>query len=58
MDAATAEDLWRVLSPPPEGFEDGTINFLGITQLKYGLQQLQEVGGMKVRVSQGNDLIV
>lgn len=50
MDAATAEDVWRLLLRPPEGFQDGTIDFLGIAQLTYGLQQLEALGGMEVRV--------
>jgi selenocysteine lyase/cysteine desulfurase len=45
---ATAEDVWRLLSPPPTGFEDGTRDFLGITQLQLGFKQLQQLGGIKV----------
>ncbi|KAF6265693.1 pyridoxal phosphate-dependent transferase [Scenedesmus sp. NREL 46B-D3] len=44
---ATAEDVWRLLSPPPAGFEDGTRDFLGITQLQFGFKQLQQLGGMQ-----------
>jgi hypothetical protein len=45
---ATAEDVWRLLSPAPTGFEDGTRDFLGITQLQFGFKQLQQLGGIKV----------
>lgn len=43
-----AEDVWRVLMPPPDGYEDGTVNFLSIAQLQFGFAQLQELGGIKV----------
>jgi hypothetical protein len=45
---ATAEDAWRLLSPAPTGFEDGTRDFLGITQLQFGFKQLQQLGGIEV----------
>ncbi|WIA34679.1 hypothetical protein OEZ86_012993 [Tetradesmus obliquus] len=44
---ATAEDAWRLLSPAPTGFEDGTRDFLGITQLQFGFKQLQQLGGIE-----------
>eukprot|EP00878_Enallax_costatus_P026190 GHUV01028075.1.p1 GENE.GHUV01028075.1~~GHUV01028075.1.p1 ORF type:complete len:310 (+),score=81.90 GHUV01028075.1:356-1285(+) len=44
---ATAQDTWRVLYSDSEGYMDGTRDFLGITQLQFGFQQLEELGGMK-----------
>lgn len=51
---ATAQDVWRILSPPPHGFEDGTRDFLGITQLQFGFKQLEELGGINVSVIAGS----
>lgn len=45
---ATAQDTWRVLYSDAEGYMDGTRDFLGITQLQFGFQQLEQLGGMKV----------
>lgn len=35
-----------MLSPLPSGWEDGTIDYLGITSLKHGFAALQKLGGM------------
>jgi selenocysteine lyase/cysteine desulfurase len=43
---ATAEDVWRVLMPLPEGLEAGTPPFLDILQLKHGFDMLRRLGGM------------
>lgn len=48
MDDATAEDAWRVASAPPEGLMDGTKNFLALPLLKFGVRQVQQLGGMEV----------
>lgn len=53
---ATAEDAWRLLSPAPTGFEDGTRDFLGITQLQFGFKQLQQLGGIEVCGSKRQNL--
>lgn len=39
-----------MLMPPPDGYEDGTQSFLSIAQLQFGFAQLQELGGIQVRV--------
>lgn len=50
VDDATAQDVWRILSPPPAGLQDGTVNFLGIAELQFGFELLlQQLGGMQVR---------
>jgi selenocysteine lyase/cysteine desulfurase len=49
--ASAAEDVWRVLMPPPDGYEDGTQNYLGIAQLQYGFAQLDSLGGVAVRTA-------
>lgn len=46
---SAAEDIWRVLMPPPDGYEDGTQSFLSIAQLKFGFAQLTRLGGIEVR---------
>lgn len=43
-----AQDLWRLLSPAPARFQDGTIDFIGIAQLQYGFDLVDKLGGMKV----------
>jgi selenocysteine lyase/cysteine desulfurase len=55
---ATAEDAWRLLSPAPTGFEDGTRDFLGITQLQFGFKQLQQLGGIEVCLQGANMLLL
>uniref|UniRef100_A0A383WHU1 Aminotransferase class V domain-containing protein n=1 Tax=Tetradesmus obliquus TaxID=3088 RepID=A0A383WHU1_TETOB len=48
VDDATAQDVWRILSPPPAGLQDGTVNFLGIAELQFGFELLlQKLGGMQ-----------
>jgi molybdenum cofactor sulfurtransferase len=47
VDDATAEDLWRLLSPAPARFQDGTIDFIGIAQLQYGFDLVDTLGGMR-----------
>jgi molybdenum cofactor sulfurtransferase len=50
VDDATAQDVWRILSQPPTGFQDGTVNFLGIAELQFGFDLLlNKLGGMQVR---------
>lgn len=43
---ATAEDVWHVLMPLPEGLEAGTPPFLDIAQLKHGFDMIDSLGGM------------
>ncbi|GBF95159.1 molybdenum cofactor sulfurase [Raphidocelis subcapitata] len=44
---ATAEGIWRMLMPLPEGLETGTTPFLDIIQLKHGFSILNgPMGGM------------
>jgi hypothetical protein len=51
---ATAEGVWRMLMPLPEGLETGTMPFLDIIQLKHGFEVLnKQMGGMKVGDSAG-----
>lgn len=44
---ATAEGVWRITMPLPEGLETGTTPFLDIINLKHGFAVLQRLGGMK-----------
>jgi hypothetical protein len=49
VDDATAQDVWRMLSEPPNGFQDGTVDFLGIAELQFGFDLLlNKLGGMQV----------
>jgi selenocysteine lyase/cysteine desulfurase len=41
---ATVHGLMHVLSPGEAGFEDGTLNYLGIPAVEIGLRHLQRVG--------------
>ncbi len=41
---ATAQGAMHVLSPGEAGFEDGTLNYLGIPAVEIGLRHLQSVG--------------
>jgi molybdenum cofactor sulfurtransferase len=41
---ATVQGRLHVLSPGEAGFEDGTLNYLGIPAVEIGLQHLQRVG--------------
>jgi len=41
---ATAQGAMHVLSPGEAGFEDGTLNYLGIPAVEIGLRHLQRVG--------------
>lgn len=45
---ATAEGVWRMMMPIPEGLETGTSPFLDIIQLKHGFDVLHTLGGMHV----------
>ncbi|KAF8061336.1 malate dehydrogenase [Scenedesmus sp. PABB004] len=46
---ATAQDAWRLLAPAPTGYMDGTTDYLGISQLQFGFDQLRRLGGMQAR---------
>ncbi|KAF8057669.1 hypothetical protein HT031_006018 [Scenedesmus sp. PABB004] len=46
VDDATAQDVWRVLSPFPAALQDGTIHFQGIAQLQFGFDLIDTLGGM------------
>lgn len=39
-----------MLMPPPDGYEDGTQNFLSIAQLHFGFKQLEQLGGIQVNL--------
>jgi len=41
---ATVQGLRHILAPHEAGFEDGTLNYLGITAVEIGLQHLQRIG--------------
>lgn len=56
--AAAAEDVWRVLMPPPDGYEDGTQSFLSISQLQFGFEQLHKLGGVQVHTRESPGDIV
>lgn len=47
VEEATAQDIWRLLAPAPDRFEDGTVDFLGIASLKHGFHQLEALGGIE-----------
>lgn len=42
------QDLWRLLSPAPARFQDGTIDFQGVAQLQFGFDLLDQLGGLEV----------
>ena len=44
MNFATVQGRAHVLSPGEAGFEDGTLNYLGIPAVEIGLRHLERVG--------------
>ena len=44
IQAATVSAPWHMMAPGAEAFEDGTLNFLSIPDVQFGLDWLAEVG--------------
>ena len=44
IQAATVSTPWHMMAPGAEAFEDGTLNFLSIPDVQFGLDWLAEVG--------------
>ena len=42
--ASVQREGWHHLAPPPAGFEDGTVDFLGLPAVSIGLRHLEAVG--------------
>ncbi|KAK4196782.1 pyridoxal phosphate-dependent transferase [Triangularia verruculosa] len=57
IQAATVGVPWHLMAKGSEGFEDGTVNFLGIPDIMFGLEWVNTVGlgivGMRVRCLTG-----
>ncbi|KAK4172993.1 pyridoxal phosphate-dependent transferase [Triangularia setosa] len=57
IQATTVGVPWHLMAKGPEGFEDGTVNFLGIPDIMFGLEWINAVGlgviGVRVRCLTG-----
>ncbi len=42
--ASVQDEGWYRLAPPPAGFEDGTVDYLGLPALTIGLEHLRSIG--------------